>query len=116
MHDNDKQNSKIIRYKPNNLATMNTVNNSINILISGEENNLNLHESYLEIEFMVVYNAGGIMADGDNVRLINYDVVVLYSSIGPQTLLVEYIGHCHLNLLIKKLLITTNNEYESGFV
>ena len=36
MYNNDMQNSKIIRYKPNNLATMNTVNN-FNILISREE-------------------------------------------------------------------------------
>ena len=36
MYNNDIQNSKIIRYKPNNLATMNTVNN-FNILISREE-------------------------------------------------------------------------------
>ena len=32
---------KIISYKSNNLATMNTVKNNTNILISREENHLN---------------------------------------------------------------------------
>ena len=43
MYNNDIQNSKIISYKPYNLATMKTVNNKINILISIDIH-LNLHE------------------------------------------------------------------------
>ena len=34
MYNNDIHNSKMISYKPNNLVTMNTVNNNSNILIS----------------------------------------------------------------------------------
>ena len=29
---------------------------------------------------------------------------------------IEYIDHCHPNLLMYKLLISTDDEYESGFV
>ena len=46
MYNNDIHKSKIINFTPNSLATMNTVNNNINILISGEENHLNKPESY----------------------------------------------------------------------
>ena len=45
MYNNDIHNNKIISYKPNNLAFMNTVNNNINIVISGEENQLKKLES-----------------------------------------------------------------------
>ena len=48
-YNNDIQKGKIIKYKPNNLATMNTVNTNINIKLNKEENHLNLHDSYLEI-------------------------------------------------------------------
>ena len=41
--------SKIIKYKPNFLATMNTINININIILNREENHLNLRDSYLEI-------------------------------------------------------------------
>ena len=45
MYNNDKHKNKIISYKPNNLATRNTANNNISILITREENHLNIHES-----------------------------------------------------------------------
>ena len=48
-YNNDIHKSKIIKYKPNNLATMNTVNTNINIILNREEKHLNLRESYLEI-------------------------------------------------------------------
>ena len=35
---NDIHKRKIIKYKPNNLATMNTVNTNININLNREEN------------------------------------------------------------------------------
>ena len=68
MYNNDIHNSKIINYKPHNLPTMNTVNNNINISISREENQLNIHKSFLEMEFMVSGNCGGIIANDANVR------------------------------------------------
>ena len=37
-YNNDIHKSKIIKYKPNNLATMNTVKNNINIILNREEN------------------------------------------------------------------------------
>ena len=49
-HNNDIHKNKNIENKPNNLATMKTVNTNINIILNREDNHLNLHDSYLEIE------------------------------------------------------------------
>ena len=65
-YNNDIHKSKIIKYKPNNLATM------INIILNREENHLNIRDSYLEIEFVVSNNAGGVFANNANIRLVNY--------------------------------------------
>ena len=46
---------------------MNTVNTNINIILNKEENQLNIHDSYLEIEFVVSNNAGGVFANDANI-------------------------------------------------
>ena len=117
-YNNDIHKSKIIKYKPNNLATMNTVNTNINIILNREENHLNLRDSYLEIEFVVSDDAGGVFAKNANIRLVNYGMMALLSSVKLETSggrTIEYIDHCHPNLLIYKLLTSTDDEYESGF-
>ena len=118
-YSNDIHKSKIIKYKPKNLATMNTVNTNINIILNREENQLNLHDSYLEIEFVVSDDAGGVFANNANIRLVNYGMIALFSSLKLETSggrFIEYIGHCHPNLLMHKLLTSAVEEYESGFV
>ena len=118
-YNDDIHKSKIIKYKPNNLATMNTVNTNINIILNREENHLNLRDSYLEIEFVVSNDAGGVFANDANIRLVNYGMMALFSSIKLETSggrTIEYIDHCHPNLLMYKLLTSTDDEYESGFV
>ena len=118
-YNNDIHKSKIIKYKPNNLATMNTVNTKINIILNRIENHLNLRDSYLEIEFVVSDDAGGVFADDAHIRLVYYGMMTLFSSIRLETSggrTIEYIDHCHPNLLMYKLLTSTGDEYESGFV
>ena len=109
--------SKIIKYNPNNLATMNTVNTDINTILNREENHLDLRDSYLEIEFVVSDDAGGVFANDANIRLVNYGMMALFCSIKLETSggrTIEYIDHCHPNLLMYKLLTSTDDEYESG--
>ena len=60
---------------------MNTVNTNININLNREENHLIVHHSYLEREFVVSDNAGGAFANNANIRLVNYGMMVLFSSI-----------------------------------
>ena len=98
---------------------MNTINTNVNTILNREENHLNLHDSYLEIEFVVSGDAGGVFANDANIRLVNYGMMALFSSVKLKTSggrTIEYIDHCHPNLLMYKLLTSTVVEYESGFV
>ena len=118
-YNNDMHKKEIIKYKPNNLATMNTVNTNINIILNREESHLNIHDSYLEIEFVVSDDAGGVFANNANTRLVNYVMMALFGSVklatsGGRT--IEYINHCYPNLLMYKLLTSTDGDYEIGFV
>ena len=118
-YNSDIQKIKIIKYKPNSLATMNTINTNTNIILNREENYLSLRDSYLEIEFVVSDDAGGVFANDAKIRLVNYGMMALFSSINLETSggrTIEYIDHCHPNLLMFKLLTSTDDEYESGFV
>ena len=118
-YNNDLHKSKIIKYKPNNLATINTVNTDINIILNREENHLNIHDSYLEIEFVVADNAGGVFANDADIRIVNYGTMALFSSVKLETSggrSIEDIDHCPPNLLMYKLLTSTDDEYEIGVV
>ena len=105
-YNNDIHKSKIIKYKPNNLATMNTVNTNINIFLDREGYHLNLRDSNLEIEFVVSDDGGGVFANNANIRLVNYGMMALFSSVKLETgggRTIEHIDHCHPNLLMYKL-------------
>ena len=115
----DIHKKKIIKYKRNNLPTMNTVNTNINIIVNREENRLKWRDSYLEIEFVVLDDASGVFANDANIRLVNYGLIAYFSSVKLETsggTTIEYVDHCHPNLLMFKLLTSTDDEYESGFV
>ena len=71
------------------------------------------------IEFVVSDNAGGVIANKANIRLVNYGMMALISSVKLETSsgrTIEYIDHCHPNLLMYKLFTKTDDEYEGGFV
>ena len=113
-YNNDIHKSRIIKYKSNNLATINTIKTNINIILNREENYLNLHDSYLEIEFVVSDDAGGVFANDANIRLVIYGMMALFSSIKLETSggrTIEYIDHCHPYLLMYKLLNSTDDEF-----
>ena len=84
-YNNDIHKSKITKYKPNNLATMNTVNTNINIILNREENHSNIHDSYPEIDFVVSDNAVGVFANNPNIPLINYGMIAILSSVKLET-------------------------------
>ena len=64
---------------------MNTVDTNININLNREEYYLNIHDSYLEIEFGVSNDADGVFAKDPNIRLVNYGLMALFSSIKLET-------------------------------
>ena len=83
--NNDIHKSKIIKFKPNNLAPMNTVNTNINIISNRKEYHLYVHDLHLEMEFVVSDNDGGVLAKNANIRLVNYGMTALFSSIRLET-------------------------------
>ena len=54
---------------------MNTVNTNISIILKREENHLNIHDSYPEIEFFVSDDTGVVFANDANIRLVNYGMI-----------------------------------------
>ena len=64
---------------------MNTVNTNINIILNREENQLNLRDSYLEIEFVVSDGAVGVFDNDANIRVINYGMMALFSLVKLET-------------------------------
>ena len=111
-YNNDTQKSKIIKHNPINLATMNTVNTNINIILNRDENHLNKLDSYLETEFVVSDKAGRVFANNVNIRLVNNGMMALFSSVQLETSgdrTIGYIDHCHSNLLMYKLLTSTDD-------
>ena len=80
-YNNDRHKIKIIRYKPNNQATMNTVNTNINIILNREENHLNIHDSCLELESVISDDVGGVFTNNANIRLVNNGMMALFSSV-----------------------------------
>ena len=77
-YNNDIHKSKIIKHKPNNLLTMNTFKTNINIILNRDENRLNIHHSYLAIEFVVSDNAGGVFANHYKIRLVKCGMIALF--------------------------------------
>ena len=58
---------------------MNIVNTNFNSIFNREENHLEIHDSYLEIEFVVSDFAGGVFANYANIRLVTYGMMALSS-------------------------------------
>ena len=73
----------------------------------------------IHYQFVVSDDAGCVFANDANIRLVNYGMMALFSSFRLETSggrTIEYIDHCHPHLLMYKLLTSTDDEYESGFV
>ena len=114
MYNNDINNSKIINFKPNNLTTMDTVNNNINFSSGREEKHLNFPDFHLKIDFITLDYADGVTANNAKVRLANCCVSPIYSSFRFENISckeVEYLNHCHPNLIMFKLLISTDYDF-----
>ena len=91
---------------------MNTVNTNNNFILNREKNQLNLIDSYLEIDFVVSDNAGGVLANDAFIRFVFYGIMALFSSVKPETSggrTIEYIDLCHPNLSKHKLLTSTGD-------
>ena len=92
---------------------MNTVKTNFNINLNRKENPLNMRDSYLEIELVVLDDDGGVFANNANIRLVIYGMIAFFSSVKLETSggrTIENIALCHPNLLMYKLLTSTVDE------
>ena len=59
-YSNDIHKRRIIKYKPKDLETMKTANYHNSVIVNTEDKLLEIHYSYLEIDFIVSDNADGV--------------------------------------------------------
>ena len=77
----DKPIQKIdfIKYSPSSLATINNNNSNIFIIFPREDAYICLQNSYISLEFEVLRNDDTRYADGDQISLVNFGPIALFS-------------------------------------
>ena len=66
-------------YSPSSLATVNNANSNISISLPREDAYICLQNSYISVEFEVLTNNNTRYADGDEINLVNFGPVALFS-------------------------------------
>ena len=112
----DKPIQKIdfIKYSPSSLATINNNNSNISIIFPREDAYICLQNSYISLEFEVLKNDDTRYADGDQISLVNFGPVALFSEVKLTTSSgkhLEKVDNLHPISLMYKLL--TSNQQTS---
>ena len=68
-----------IKYSPSSLATINNINLNISISLPREDAYICLQHSFICVEFEVLKNDDTRYADGDQISLVNFGPVALFS-------------------------------------
>ena len=68
-----------IKYSPSSLATINNNNSNISIIFPREDAYICLQNSYISLEFEVLKNDDTRNADGNQISLVNFGPVALFS-------------------------------------
>ena len=68
-----------IEYSPSSLATINNINSNISIIFPREDACICLQISFISLEFEVLKNDNTRYADGDEISLVNFGPVALFS-------------------------------------
>ena len=68
-----------IKYSPSSLVTINNSNSNISIIFPREDAYICLQNSYISLEFEVLKNDDTRYADGDQISLVNFRPVALFS-------------------------------------
>ena len=115
----DKSIHKIdfIKYSPSSLATINNNNSNISIIFPREDAYICLQNSYISLEFEVLKNDETRYADGDQISLVNFGPVALFSEAKLTTSSgkhLEKVDNLHPISLMYKLL--TSNQQTSQFM
>ena len=70
---------EFIKYSPSSLATVKNTNSNISISLPREDAYICLQNSYISLEFEVYKNDKTRYANGDEVRLVNFGPIALFS-------------------------------------
>ena len=101
-----------LKYSPSSLATINNNNSNISIIFPREVAYICLQNSFISLEFEVLKNDDTRYADGDQVSLVNFGTVALFSEAKLVTSSgkhLEIVDNLHpINLMYK--LLTSNQQ------
>ena len=103
-----------IKYSSSSLATINKSNSNISIIFPREDAYICLQNSYISLEFEVLKNDDTRYADGDQISLVNFGPVALFSEAKLTTSSgknLEKVDNLHPISLMFKLL--TSNQQTS---
>ena len=112
--DNPIHKIDFIRYSQNSLATVNNNNSNISFSLTRQDAYICLHNSCISLEFEVLQNDDTRYADGDQISLINFGPVALFSeaklttSSGKHS---EKVDILHIISIMHKL--STSTQYTS---
>ena len=101
-----------IKYNPSSLATINNTNSNTTISFPREDAYICLQNSYLSLEFEVLKNNNTRYADGDEISLVNFGPISLFSEAKLTTSSgkhLEKVDNLHLISLMYKLLTSTKS-------
>ena len=100
-----------IKYSPSSLATINNNNSNISIIFPREDAYICLQNSFISLEFEVLKNDDTRYADGDQISLVNFGPVALFSEVKLTTSSgkhLEKVDNLHPISLMYKLLTSTH--------
>ena len=101
-----------IKYSPSSLATINNTNSNTTISFPREDAYICLQNSFISLEFEVLKNNNTRYADGDEIGLVNFGPISLFSEAKLTTSSgkhLEKVDNLHLISLMYKLLTSTKN-------
>ena len=99
-----------IKYSPSSLATFNNSNSNISIIFPRKDAYICLQNSYISLEFEVLKNDDKRYADGDQISLVNFGPVALFSEAKLVTSSgkhLEKVDNLHPVCLMHKLLTSS---------
>ena len=101
-----------IKYNPSSLATVNITNSNISVSLPREDAYICLQNSFISLEFEVLKNNDSRYIDGDEISLVNFGPISLFSEAKLTTSSgkhLEKVDNLHAVSLIHKLLTSTKS-------
>ena len=99
-----------IKYSPSSLATVNNANSNISVRLPREDAYICLQHSFISVEFEVLKNDDTRYPDGDQIILVNFRPIALFSEAKLTTSSgkhLEKVDNIHPISLMYKLLTST---------